>query len=136
MTRWFALLTALAISTPLAAQTDIEWKIRREAKENSQIQRVMTIPGVGRKTAETLVASIDDPHRFQNARQARKHLQPIVEGYGLQRRNRPGETEKIATLSLLYQENDQLAVNELMEEFSMKVKKLNAEVKAVDIKDA
>ena len=28
----------------------------------------MTIPGVGRKTAEVLVAAIDDPHRFRSAR--------------------------------------------------------------------
>lgn len=37
MTRLIALLTSLALAAPLAAQTDVEWKIRREAKENSQI---------------------------------------------------------------------------------------------------
>ncbi len=37
MTRLFALLTGLALAAPLTAQTDVEWKIRREAKENSQI---------------------------------------------------------------------------------------------------
>ena len=40
MTRLFAFLTflnGLALAAPLTAQTDVEWKIRREAKENSQI---------------------------------------------------------------------------------------------------
>ena len=33
------------------------------------MQLLQTIPGVGRKTAEVVVAYLDDPHRFQNARQ-------------------------------------------------------------------
>ena len=37
MSRLFAFLTGLALAAPLTAQTDVEWKIRREAKENSQI---------------------------------------------------------------------------------------------------
>ena len=37
MARVVAFLTVLAVSTPLTAQTDTEWKIRREALENSQI---------------------------------------------------------------------------------------------------
>ena len=37
MTRLFAFLTGLALAAPLTAQTDVEWKIRREAKETSQI---------------------------------------------------------------------------------------------------
>ncbi len=37
MTRWLVLLSTFALTSPLAAQTDIEWKIRREAKEHSRI---------------------------------------------------------------------------------------------------
>jgi len=37
MTRWFVLLLSFATAAPVVAQTDIEWKIRREAKEGSQI---------------------------------------------------------------------------------------------------
>ena len=39
MTRFFAFFTGLALTAPLTvtAQFDVEWKIRREAKENSQI---------------------------------------------------------------------------------------------------
>ena len=46
----------------------VEDKLEVFAKDNPQIIRVQTIPGVGRKTAEALVAAIDDPHRFKNAR--------------------------------------------------------------------
>ncbi len=97
-----------------------------------------TVPGLPELLKRFIQKACDrkPENRFQSARQALKHLQPIVDDYGLQRQNRSGETEKIASLSLRYQEKDQLAVNELMEEFSMKVRKINAEVKAVDIKDA
>jgi len=37
MTRLLVWSMAIGLAAPLAAQTDIEWKIRREAKENSQI---------------------------------------------------------------------------------------------------
>ncbi|MGB7325017.1 MAG: transposase [Rubripirellula sp.] len=45
----------------------VEKKLETYAKKNPHIQRVMTIPGVGRKTAEALVAAIDDLHRFKSA---------------------------------------------------------------------
>jgi transposase len=39
------------------------------AKKDPRIIRLMTIPGVGRKTAEVIVAAIDTPDRFANCRQ-------------------------------------------------------------------
>lgn len=52
----------------------VETKLELFAEHNAQIRRVMTIPGVGRKTAEMLVAHIDDPHRFKNSRQVSSYL--------------------------------------------------------------
>ena len=46
----------------------IEKRLEELAKSNPHVQRLTTIPGVGRKTAETIVAMIDDPHRFKSAR--------------------------------------------------------------------
>ena len=43
MARLFAFLIGLALAAPLTAQTDVEWKIRREAKENSQILSTLHI---------------------------------------------------------------------------------------------
>ena len=45
----------------------IESKLDQFAKTDKRTQRVMTINGVGRVTAEAIVAYIDDPHRFKNA---------------------------------------------------------------------
>lgn len=47
----------------------IEKHLRQLAKQEERVQLLMTIPGVGRCTAEVIVTSLDDPHRFQNARQ-------------------------------------------------------------------
>lgn len=52
----------------------LEKKLDTFAAENPDIVRLMTIPGVGRKTAEALVALIDDPHRFKNARHLASYL--------------------------------------------------------------
>ncbi len=37
--------------------------------KESQIQLLLTAPGIGPRTAEALAAVIDDPHRFKNCRQ-------------------------------------------------------------------
>ena len=47
----------------------IEKQLNRIAKTDAQIQRVQTINGVGRVTAEAIVSWIDDPHRFKSARE-------------------------------------------------------------------
>ena len=47
-----------ALSEQLAA---VEKRLEAIAGEDDRIRRVMTIPGVGRKTAEALVTALDDP---------------------------------------------------------------------------
>ena len=47
----------------------IEKRLDEVAKTDKHIQRVMTINGVGRVTAEAIVNYINDPHRFKNGRQ-------------------------------------------------------------------
>ena len=71
----------------------VEKKLSAYAKENEQIQRVMTIPGVGRKTAEALVAAIDDPHRFKNARHLSSCLGMTPKQY------QSGETDRSGRIS-------------------------------------
>ena len=44
-------------------------KLEAIGKKDPRIVRLRTIPGVGPRTAEILVACIDDPHRFENGRQ-------------------------------------------------------------------
>ena len=50
-------------------QIEVERRLEAIAEEDKRIQRLQTIPGVGRKTAEVLVTALDDPNRFDNARQ-------------------------------------------------------------------
>jgi transposase len=54
----------------LSAQLEgVVKKLEEIGKKDSRIIRLRTIPGVGPRTAEILVACIDDPHRFENGRQ-------------------------------------------------------------------
>ncbi len=46
-----------------------------------RVQLLQTIPGVGRKTAEVVVAYVDDPHRFQNARQVSSYAGLVPKRY-------------------------------------------------------
>ena len=64
------------------------------AKENSHVQRLMTIPGVGRKTAEVLVAAIDDPHRFNNAREVSSYIGLVPKQYQSGKTDRYGRITK------------------------------------------
>jgi len=47
----------------------VEAKLGHIAASNPQVQRLCQMPNVSTRTAEVLVAHIDDPHRFKNARQ-------------------------------------------------------------------
>jgi hypothetical protein len=54
----------------LSKQIDVVIKkLEAIGKNDPRIVRLRTIPGVGPRTAEILVACIDDPHRFENGRQ-------------------------------------------------------------------
>lgn len=47
----------------------VESKLDAMAQVDSRVKRLRTIPGVGPRLAELVVAVIDDPHRFSNAKQ-------------------------------------------------------------------
>ena len=59
----------------------IENQLDKIAKTNDQIRRVQTINGVGRVTAEAIVAYIDDPHRFKNGRQVSAYAGMVPRQY-------------------------------------------------------
>lgn len=48
---------------------DVERKLDQVARADDRVARLQTIPGVGPRLAEAVVAVIDDPARFRNARQ-------------------------------------------------------------------
>lgn len=63
-------------------------RLEEIGKSDPRIQRIMTIPGVGPRTAEILVACIDDPQRFENARQVSAYFGLVPRQY------QSGETDR------------------------------------------
>jgi hypothetical protein len=63
-------------------------KLEAIGKNDPRIRRIMTIPGVGPRTAEILVACIDDPHRFKNGRQVSAYFGLVPRQY------QSGETDR------------------------------------------
>jgi transposase len=63
------------------------------AKSEQRGQRLMTIPGVGRKTAEVIVTIIDDPHCFDNGRQVSAYAGLIPE------QRQSGQTHRLEAIT-------------------------------------
>lgn len=72
----------------------VERKLEHLAKDNSDIQRLLTIPGVGRVTAEIIVAYLDDPKRFQNGRQVSSYAGMVPVQYQSGQSDRRGRITK------------------------------------------
>ena len=64
------------------------------ARESDVTQRVMKINGVGRVTAEAIVAYIDDPHRFKNANQVGAYVGLVPRQYQSGNMDRRGRITK------------------------------------------
>ena len=60
---------------------DVERRLEVIAKTDERIQRLQTIPGVGRRTAEVLVTALDDVDRFDNARQVSSYIGLVPRQY-------------------------------------------------------
>ena len=67
---------------------DVERRLDVIANEDERIQRVRTIPGVGRKTAEVIVAVLDDVDRFDSGRQVSAYIGLVPRQY------QSGETDR------------------------------------------
>lgn len=63
-------------------------KLEKIGKDDSRIARLRTVPGVGPRTAEILVACLDDPHRFKNGRQVSAYFGLVPRQY------QSGETDR------------------------------------------
>ena len=72
----------------------IESQLDRIAKDDPRTQRVMQIKGVGRVTAEAIVAYLDDPHRFQNANQVGAYAGLVPRQYQSGNTDRRGRISK------------------------------------------
>lgn len=52
----------------------VEMRLAAVAAGDKRVARLQTIPGLGPRTAEALVALLDDPHRFRSARHVSSYL--------------------------------------------------------------
>ena len=73
---------------------EIDKRLRAIAKKDERVQLLQTIPGVGRKTAEVVVAYLDDPHRFKNARQVSAYAGLVPRRYQSGEMDRQGRISK------------------------------------------
>jgi transposase len=79
----------LTILDSLSQQLDtVVKKLEAIGKQDPRIQRLRTVPGIGPRTAEILVACIDNPHRFKNGRQVSAYFGLVPRQY------QSGETDR------------------------------------------
>jgi transposase len=85
----------LTILDSLSEQIDlVVKKLEAIGRDDARIKRLMTIPGVGPRTAEILVACIDDPHRFETGRQVSAYFGLVPRQY------QSGETDRNGRITL------------------------------------
>ncbi len=63
-----------ALDSATALLKDIETKLNALGDADEKVKRLRTIPGVGPRLSEAVVAIIDDPHRFKNGRHVSSYL--------------------------------------------------------------
>lgn len=84
----------LTLLDSLETQHDqVEKQLNQLAKQEEQVQLLMTIPGVGRRTAEVIVTAIDKPERFANARQVSAYAGLIPD------QRQSGQTNKLGAIT-------------------------------------
>ena len=71
----------------------VEDKLNKLGACNERIKRLQTIPGVGPRLAETVVAFLDDPKRFQNSKQVGSYAGLTPKQY------QSGQTERQGKIS-------------------------------------
>lgn len=72
----------------------LEQQLHEYSKHNPAVQLLQTIPGVGLRTAEAVVAFIDDPHRFPNSKRLGSYFGLIPSQDQSGRTNRLGHITK------------------------------------------
>jgi eukaryotic-like serine/threonine-protein kinase len=75
----------------------------------------------------------DPDRRYQRVGQAIEDLQTLADKTGVSRKSKPRQREKMTNLFLIYKEEQQIALSQLMEEFSSKARELGVVLKASDL---
>jgi serine/threonine protein kinase len=96
--------------------------------------QVPSLPEILRRFILKACAKNPD-ERYQSAASALNDLQVLAKSYGLESETQPSKKRKMITLFLLYNEEHQLELKQLLEEFTNKTRKLGVDLKASDFKD-
>lgn len=84
---WEELAQFEALTTSLKR---VEQRLQQLADSDARVGRLRTIPGVGPRLAEAVVALVDDPHRFKNGKQVASYLGLVPRQYQSGQMNRQG----------------------------------------------
>ena len=71
----------------------VDERLEQESKQNECVQLLMTIPGVGRRTAEVIVTCLDDPKRFKDVRQVSSYAGLVP------KQHQSGQTNRIGAIT-------------------------------------
>lgn len=74
--------------------TTLDRKLSALGEADERVMRLQTIPGVGPRLSELVVAVIDDPHRFENARQVGAYAGLVPRRYQSGQMDRAGRISK------------------------------------------
>jgi serine/threonine protein kinase len=77
----------------------------------------------------------DPAARFRSIWEILRDLQPFADQVGVRREPEIGEQRKMMSLFLFYQDEHQLILNKLVEDFSSELKKIGAVLRGADFKD-
>jgi len=77
----------------------------------------------------------DPCKRYQSTQEALDHLQPLADEYGIISNQSAQPKRKMTSIFLFYGDEEQEALTQLLEEFSIKARKLGAEIKNFEIGD-
>jgi len=68
----------------------VERRLNALAQQDARVKMLETIPGVGPRLAESVVALVDDPHRFKNGKQVASYLGLVPRQYQSGQMDRQG----------------------------------------------
>jgi transposase len=71
----------------------LDERLEQESKQDDSVQLLMTIPGVGRRTAEVIVTCLDAPNRFKDVRQVSSYTGLVP------KQHQSGQTNRIGAIT-------------------------------------
>ena len=84
----------------LVQPVSVEQKLNALGKEDPKIRLLRTIPGVGARLSEALVAVIDDPRRFRDGKQVSSYLGMVPRLYESGQMSRNGHITRAGNAML------------------------------------